>query len=226
VQCEEFVVGIERSFEVVSIAGQPVYHSLTRYDPSPLEVMENPWIQWTVLLPREVDHPAYDQTCEVGFAALKALGMHTGISHMEWFRRRDGSIVIGEVAARPPGAQILSLMSYAHDTDFVARWASLVASDAFDVPPRRYAVGIAFFRGQGAGAGGQGGRISAVHGLEAAQRAIGDVVVEARLPQVGQFASTSYEGEGFAIVRHQETEVVEQALRTLVSTVQVECRDP
>lgn len=222
VQCEEFIVGIERSFEVVCVDGDPVFHSLTRYDPPPLQVLENPWIQWTVLLPREVEHPAYDETRKVGFAAVKALGMQTGISHMEWFRRRDGSIVIGEIAARPPGAQILSLMSFAHDTDFLASWAALVATGAFEVPPRRFAVGAAFFRGQGPGAGGQGGRIVAVHGLDRAQREIGHLVVDARLPQVGQFSNSSYEGEGFAIVRHADTAVVEQALRTLVSTVRVE----
>ena len=223
-QCEEFVVGIERSFEVVSIDGVPVFHSLTRYDPPPLQVLENPWIQWTVLLPREVEHPAYDETRRVGFTAIKALGMDTGISHMEWFRRRDGSIVIGEIAARPPGAQILSLMSLAHDTDFLARWAQLVARGTFAMPPRKYAVGVAFFRGQGPGAGGRGGRIAAIHGVEAAQSKIGHLVVEAKLPQVGQFSSSSYEGEGFAIVRHQDTAVVEDALRTLVRTVRIELK--
>ncbi len=222
VQCEEFVAGIERSFEVVSVDGAPVFHSLTRYDPSPLEVLENPWIQWTVLLPREVEHAAYDETRRIGFAALRALGMNTGISHMEWFRRRDGSIVIGEIAARPPGAQILSLMSYAHDTDFVARWASLAAGGEFSMPSRRYATGVAFFRGQGQGAAGRGGRITAVRGVEEAQRLVGDLVVEARMPQVGQFTASSYEGEGFAIVRHEDTDKVEKALHTLVSTVRVE----
>ena len=29
--------------------------------------MENPWIQWTVLLPREVDHPRYDDIREDRF---------------------------------------------------------------------------------------------------------------------------------------------------------------
>ena len=114
------------------------------------------------------------------------------------------------------------MISFAHDTDFLARWASLAAVGKFEMPPRRFAAGVAFFRGQGPGAGGQGGRIVAVHGLEQAQRELGHLVVDAKLPQVGQFSNSSYEGEGFAIVRHADTAVVEKALRVLVSTVRVE----
>jgi hypothetical protein len=35
-----------------------------------------------------------------------------------------------------------------------------------------------------------------VHGLAEAQREIGDLVVEARLPHAGQSPSGTYEGEG------------------------------
>ena len=38
---------------------------------------------------------------------FKFLGLQTGMTHMEWFGRPDGSIAIGEIGARPPGAQIL-----------------------------------------------------------------------------------------------------------------------
>jgi len=58
---EEFVAGEEHSFDTVSIRGRAVWHSLTHYFPTPLQVLENPWIQWCVLLPREVDHPRYDE---------------------------------------------------------------------------------------------------------------------------------------------------------------------
>jgi hypothetical protein len=38
----------------------------------------------------------------------------------------------------------------------------------------------------------------------------------------GQPKVRSYEGEGYAIVRHHDTSVVEQAIRRLVSLVRVE----
>ena len=213
---EEFVVGEEHSFDTVSIGGRAVWHSLTHYRPGPLEVMQNPWIQWTVLLPREVDHPRYDDIRAVAFRALEALGMGTGLSHLEWFRRRDGSVAVSEVAARPPGAQFTTLISWAHDTDFYRAWARLVALERFEPPPRRYAAGIAFLRGQGQG------RVRAIHGLDRAQQELGPLVVERRLPEPGSLPASSYEGEGYVVFRHPETAVVAQALERVVQLVRVE----
>ncbi len=213
---EEFVVGEEHSFDTVSIRGKPVWHSLTQYFPGPLEVLEHPWIQWCVLLPREVDHPRYDDIRAVAFRALEALGMDTGLSHMEWFRRKDGTIAISEVGARPPGAQFTTLISFAHDLDFYRAWARIVIHEEFEPPPRRYAAGIAFLRGQGAG------RVKAIHGLDRAQQELGGLVAEVRLPQPGQAPSGTYEGEGYVVLRHPDTETVRRGLHRLVSLVRVE----
>ena len=213
---EEFIVGEEHSFDAVSVSGRPVWHSLTRYRPGPLEVLSQPWIQWTVLLPREIDHPRYDDVRAVGARALRALGMDTGLSHMEWFRRPDGSIAVSEIAARPPGAQFTTLISYAHDIDFYRTWAELVVFDRFSPPRRSYAAGIAFLRGQGRG------RVKTIHGLDQAQREMGGLVVEVKLPQPGQPPASSYEGEGYVVLRHPETGVVDEALRRVVSLVRVE----
>lgn len=213
---EEFITGDEHSFETMSLDGRAVWHSLTRYYPTPLEVLANSWMQWRIVLPREVDDPPYDAIRTAAFHALEVLGMGTGLSHMEWFRRRDGTVAISEVAARPPGAQITTLMSYAHDIDVVQAWARLMVFDRFDPPVRRFATGAAYLRGQGHG------RVIAIHGLEQAQHEIGPLVVEAKLPELGQVPSGGYEGEGYIILRHPETAVVEQALLRLVSLVRVE----
>ena len=99
---------------------------------------------------------------------------------MEWFRRADGSIAISEVAARPPGAQITTMVSRAHDIDFVQAWARLMIFGTFDPPERRYAAGAAFLRGQGQG------RVRAVHGWEQVSRAFGELITDVKLPEVGQ----------------------------------------
>lgn len=213
---EEFIVGEEHSFDTVTIEGRHVWHSLTHYRPGPLEVVRNPWIQWTVLLPREVDHPRYDEIRRVGFRALDALGMDSGLSHMEWFKRTDGSVAVSEVAARPPGAQFTTLMSYAHDLDFYSAWVRTVVFDQFDPPERRYAAGIAYLRGQGSG------RVKAIHGLDQAQQELGGLVVEVQLPKPGQQPSSSYEGDGYVVLRDPRTDVVERGLERLVSIVRVE----
>ena len=103
-----------------------MWDSPTPYNPAPLHVLENPWIQWTVLLPREVETSDTQAVRPYAHAALEALGMRTGISHMEWFRRDlpdTGPGSISEVGARPPGAQIMSINAYTHDVDFYRLWA-------------------------------------------------------------------------------------------------------
>ncbi len=213
---EEFIQGEEHSFEGVSVDGEVIWHSLTRYYPNPLDVLKNPWIQWCVLLPRDIDAPRYDDIRRVNQTALTGLGMETGLTHMEWFRRKDGSVAISEVGARPPGAQIMTLMSYAHDKDFYQAWAELMVFKRFEAPARKYAAGAAFLRGQGQG------RVKTVHGLDRAQKEIGPIVMEAKLPQPGQPRGPGYEGDGYVIVRHPDTELVKKALLLLVSTIRVE----
>jgi hypothetical protein len=213
---EEFLVGEEHTFDSVTVGGQTVFSSIADYHPTPLEVLRQPWIQWTVLLPRELDDPRYNGIWDIGPAALQALGVQDALTHMEWFRRPDGSVAVSEVAARPPGAQISSMLGYVHDVDFYRVWAELVLLGTFDPPERRYAAGTAYLRGQGRG------RVRAVHGVDELQHEIGHLVVEARLPDVGQPASSSYEGEGYIIVRDPDTEVVRDALHHIVSRIRVE----
>ena len=213
---EEFVRGQEHSFETISIDGRAVWHSLTRYDPTPLHVLENPWIQWCLVLPREADSSEYDDIRSAARKALNVLGMTTGMSHMEWFRRPDGSIAISEVAARPPGAQITTLMSRAHDMDLVQAWARVMIYREFDAPERRYAAGAAFLRGQGQG------RVRAVHGWDVVQGELRELITDCKLPELGTASSSSYEGEGFVIVRHPETKVVEEAVKRIVSLMRIE----
>jgi hypothetical protein len=215
---EQLVVGAEHSFDSVLIDGELIWHSISRYLPTPLEVLENPWIQWAVLLPRDISGAEFDPIRTDGLRGLRALGLQTGLTHMEWFRRPNGDIAISEVAARPPGAQFTSLLSYAHDVDMYAAWARLEIFREFAPPERRYAVGAAYLRGQGTGS------VAGIHGLDTLQRELGDLVVEAHLPAEGQPASGTYEGEGHVILRHPETSVVEAGLRRVVEVARVELR--
>ena len=57
---------------------------------------------------------------------------------------------------------------------------------------------------------------------EQVQREIGSLVVDVKLPTAGQVPTGSYEGEGFVILRHPDTAVVQDALHRLISLVRVE----
>lgn len=214
-QLEEMLRGTEHTFETVTIDGKPIWSSATDYLPGPLEVVETPWIQYCVVLPRETEGMA--RFAATNHAALAALGMGTGLTHMEWFARDNGTMAVNEVGARPPGVNIMPLMSHAHGVDMIARWVRLMALDTFEPPQRKRAAGSAFFRGQG-----DGKRVVAVHGLAEAQQAVGEHVVDVQLPEVGQAKASGYEGEGFAIVAADTTAEVMSALGVLIQTVRVE----
>jgi hypothetical protein len=64
--------------------------------------------------------------------------------------------------------------------------------------------------------------VRAVHGLREALAELGHLVVDARLPIEGQAPTGTYEGEGYVVLRHPDTEVVRKALDRLISTVRVE----
>jgi ATP-grasp domain len=213
---EEFLTGEEGSYDSVMVDGQIVWDSISAYHPTPLEVLRNPWIQWLVLMPRDVSGPEYAGIRAVVPTALRALGLRTGLTHLEWFRRPDGSVAVSEVAVRPPGGQITSMLCYAHDFDLYSAWARLMVHGVFDPPRRAWAAGAVFLRGQGTG------HVRAVHGLDLMPPEVSSLVVESRLPQPGQQSSTSYEGDGYVIVRHPDTAVVSDALRRLVTGVRVE----
>jgi len=220
-QAEQFVRAREHTCETVSIHGKAVWRSGTRYFPTPLEVLEQPWQQYCVMLPREVEAPWTD-FAPVNEAALTALfGPHpqvsgTALTHMEWFLREDGSMLVNEVGARPPGVQIMPLMGLVHDMDFISAWAELIAFDRFTPRPRVAAAGAAFFRGQGPGK-----RVVAVHGLERAVEQAGPALVLLKAPRVGEARAAGYEGEGYALVKHPTTDGVKRALLGLVENVRV-----
>ncbi|WAS98932.1 ATP-binding protein [Nannocystis punicea] len=215
-QAEEFVRGEEHTFETITIDGKPVWHSSSYYLPGPLQVLENPWIQYCVMLPREQLQPHAQTFRALNVRALQALGVGTALTHMEWFLRPDGSMVISEVAARPPGVHLMPMMGLCHNVDMWQKWAELMVFERFEAPPRQFAAGAAFFRGQGPGQ-----VVRAVEGLAEAQERAGAWVVDRKLPKVGQPRASGYEGEGYAIVKGETTDEVVTALRALVSSVRV-----
>lgn len=222
-QIEEFVRARERTCETVTIKGKPVWRSSTYYLPSVLEVVETPWVKYCVLLPREENDEELARFAPVNEKALTALfgssagtASGTALTHMEWFLRDDGTALVNEVGVRPPGVQIMPLMSIAHESDYWSHWTELVALDRFTPKPRKWAAGAAFLRGQGAG-----NRIVSVEGIDAAIEEVGDALVEMRTPKVGQARVSSYEGEGWATVRHATTEGARRALKAIIERVQV-----
>jgi biotin carboxylase len=214
---EEFLVGREFSFEAITIGGQVRFHSISHYDPTLLEVMERPEVQHAVVLPRDISGPEWSDAVDLGVRAGAVLGFDTGMNHMEWFRRDDGSLAIGEVAARPPTGTQMYITGLAYDTNLIHAWARAEVDDAFDGPfTRRYAVGSVALRGVGRG------RVLRVTGVDRVQQLVGHLIVEAHLPEPGAPRNDGYEGDGYINVRDPDTAVVTAAIKTITETIRIE----
>ncbi len=217
VLAEEFLRGREFSFETITLGGTPRTYSISHYLPTCLEVLENDWIQWVCLLPREITGPEYDGARAIGKAAILALGLDDGATHMEWFQRPDGSLAIGEIAQRPPGANITSMIGHVHGVDPYRAWARAVVDGVLDAPwDRKAAAASVFLRGMGRG------RVSSVAGLHECYEAVGKWVVEADIPTVGAPKKDGYEGDGYIVVRHPSTDVVREMVKTILATVKIQ----
>lgn len=216
IQAEEFVLGEEHTLESVSINGKVVWQSSTYYLPGPLAVLENPHLQYCVLLPKQRKQPHVKKFSRINEKALKALGMETGLSHMEWFLQESGRSLVSEVGARPPGVNIMNMFSIAHGVNIWDKWAELMVHDRWELPRRKYAIGSAFLRHQGANK-----YIKSITGVEEVREALGDRWVNAKLPFVGQHKSSHYEGDAWIIVKGKNNESVIEDLRMILNTIEI-----
>ncbi|HMV67410.1 MAG TPA: ATP-grasp domain-containing protein [Myxococcota bacterium] len=157
---EEFITGDEYTYETICVRGEPAVESVCRYHPNTLIARQNEWISPIIQSHADLTAPEVAPGVALGRAALVALGMGTGFTHMEWFRTADGRAVFGEVACRAPGANMVDLMNYTFDADLFRAWGEAVARGEVAGPlQQRWSAAIVFKRARGQG------RIRAIEGL-------------------------------------------------------------
>jgi hypothetical protein len=216
VLAEDYLRGEELCFDTITIANEPRFYSVCCYKPSILEALEDPAIQWTCVMPRDINQERFHYFIEQGLAAVRALEVGSAMTHMEGFLSAGGNVSFTDATLRPAGARIGPMLAFAYDMDPRLAWARAAVDGAFDGPwERKYAVGTIFLRGTG------GGAVEGVSGVEEMKRRVGHMLVEARLPRVGAPASATYTGDGFITLRHEDTSAVEDALQLIAETVRV-----
>ncbi|MCA9572471.1 MAG: ATP-grasp domain-containing protein, partial [Myxococcales bacterium] len=214
---EAFVTGEEFTYEAVTVNGRPFLESVCRYLPNVLDARQNEWISPIIFCVRDVEDPDLADGVRLGRRALDALGMGSGISHMEWFRQGEGQAVFGEMACRPPGAEMMNLMNYARDTDLYRAWGRAVVGLDPQVPAERpYNAAIIFKRAAG------NGRIRAIHGLRDFMRKYGPHVARVDLLPIGaprRNWKATFKGDGNIVVRHPDMQLTLQMAREAASSI-------
>ncbi len=216
---EEYIDGQEFTYDTVSIDGKPVFDSVAQYHPRPLESRTQEWISPGQMVLRDPHAAGIDDAITFGRAVLRAMNMGTGFTHMEWFRKPNGEIVFGEIAARAPGGRLVDQMNYANDFNIYREWARVVCWRKFEaVAQRRYHVACVFKRALGQG------KIKRVLGLDEVRKRLGPwLVVEDLLPIGAQRRDWKQTliSDGCLIARHPDYGTAMEMMRTLVSEVRL-----
>jgi len=200
--CEEFVEGDEFTYDTICIDGKPVYENVAQYLPRPLEARSHEWISPIIITVSDLSQPMIAPGIKFGRQCLKALGMGTGFTHMEWYRKANGEIVFGEVGCRPGGAHLVDQMNYTSDIDLFREWARSAVWKSFEADARRkYNVAIVFKRAMGQG------RITRIEGQREFHAKYGPWICTDQLLPVGTRRrdwKQTLVSDGFVVVRHPE----------------------
>jgi hypothetical protein len=216
VLAEDHLRGQELCIDTITVLGEPRFYSVCCYSPSILEALENPQVQWSCIMPRDITNDRFRAFIDEGLKAVRALSVGNAMTHMEGFLLEDGGVCFTDATLRPAGARIAPMLAFAYDMDPYLAWARIAVDGSFDGPWQRlYAVGTIFLRGTG------DGFVERVEGIESVRQRVGELIVEARLPRAGAAKSVTYTGDGFITLRHPETRVVEEALGLISRTVRI-----
>lgn len=224
VSVEEFIEGEEFTYDSVCVDGVPRFENVAQYLPRPLDARTNEWISPIICTVRDMNTPAIRRGIALGRGVLKALGMGSGFTHMEWFLKPDGEVVFGEIACRPGGAHLVDQMNLTCDVDLFVEWARAVCWKSFEGPTRRkYNTAIIFKRAVGQG------EIQRITGLRTFLARYGRGVCWENLSPVGARRRNwkqTLVSDGFVIVRHPSWEGAMEMAQSAASDITMFAEKP
>ena len=116
VAVEEFIEGHEGFYDTLSVAGHIGHDFISHYYPNVLEAMRTRWISPQIVVTNRLDAPGYTALKVMGADVIRALGIGTSATHMEWFYGPRG-LKFSEIGCRPPGVGAWDLYSAANEFD-------------------------------------------------------------------------------------------------------------
>ena len=215
---EEFVEGHEGFFDTLSVDGEVVHEFVSHYYPNVLEAMRTRWISPQFITTNRLDSPGYAELRALGRKVIARLGIGTSATHMEWFFGPKG-LRFSEIGCRPPGVLTWDLYCAANEMDVYAEWATLlVRGRPSQTPSRRYSAGLIALRPD------RDGAIAGYSGLEEAERALGEWVIDSHFPPPGtptQGVEAGYMANAWIRVRHPDYDRLGSMLDSVGRTVKV-----
>jgi len=176
---EEFVEGHEGFFDTLSIDGEPRLEFVSHYYPSVLEALNDRSVAPKIAATNRVERESYRELREAGRRVIRALGIGTSATHMEWFFGPKG-LKVSEIGARPPGERLWDLYCVGNELDLYAEWGRAVAFGRTEGrPTRRFATGSVQVRPD------RDGRIAGYRGLARVRQIAGAHLFASSVPRPG-----------------------------------------
>jgi hypothetical protein len=218
VAVEEFIEGHEGFYDTISIDGRPVHDFVSHYYPGVLEAMRTRWISPQIIATNRMDAAGYAEVKTLGANVIRALGIGTSATHMEWFFGPKG-LKFSEIGCRPPGVGVWDLYAAANDFDPYREWASaIVHGRPQRAPSRRYSAGMIALRPD------RDGRISGYDGVEEVFARCREWIVDAHLPPPGtptQPVEGGYMANAWMRMRHPDYDRLRAMLDFVGETLKV-----
>jgi carbamoylphosphate synthase large subunit len=218
VALEEFIEGHEGFLDTIAINGDVGHEFVSHYYPNVLEAMRERWISPQIVATNRLDAPGYEEVKAMARRVIRALGIGTSATHMEWFFGEKG-LKFSEIGCRPPGVGQWDVYGAANEMDIYREWAMAIVHGRTDrQPSRRFSCGMIALRPQA------DGRISGYEGLDQIARDYGEWIVASHLPEPGtptQPVEAGYMANAWMRVRHPDFDVLRSMLDTIGRTVRV-----
>lgn len=221
VAVEEFIEGHEGFYDTLSIDGRPTHEFISHYYPGVLEAMRTRWISPQIITTNRLDAPGYTALKVMGAEVIRALGIGTSATHMEWFYGPKG-LKFSEIGCRPPGVGTWDLYSAANDFDLFIEWASaIVHGKPTKAPSRHYSAGMIALRPD------RDGHIVGYEGVERMYQRYGSWIIDSHLPPPGhatQPVEAGYMANAYVRLKHPDYDSLHEIMNDIGNTVKVRAK--
>ncbi len=177
---EEFIEGHEGFYDTLSIDGVPHLEFVSHYYPTVIEALAKRRVAPQIATTNRVELESYAELRAIGAKVIRALGIGTGATHMEWFFGPKG-LKVSEIGARPPGERIWDLYCVGNDLALYDQWAGAIVNGRVDQKPsRRFATGSVQVRPD------RDGKVASYAGLDKVAKRCGEWIWQSELPVPGK----------------------------------------
>jgi formate-dependent phosphoribosylglycinamide formyltransferase (GAR transformylase) len=215
---EEFVEGHEGFYDTLAIDGVPRLDFVSHYFPAVLEALSDRRAAPQIAATNRVELASYDELRAAGAEVIRALGIGTAATHMEWFFGPKG-LKVSEIGARPPGERIWDLYCVGNDLDLYRLWGEAVASGRVTATPsRRFATGSVQVRPD------RDGKIVSYEGVDRVAKRFGAWIWQHDLPRPGRRTvpiEKGYLANAWFRLRHPDYDELRRMMDVIGRTVRV-----